>query len=290
MEMKIVRITLPWMLLTLLCMSMLAGVASAAPTTELHIVKIAADGETILNETTVDYRWMEANLPVLGDGVTHYYHQGPVFAEDKETQWDRNETTNFKDRGAVKGTDLADLCDLVGGMKPGDEVMVQAIDGYHVEFGYENVYEPEPRQGPIGICWYNGEDADVGERQGVGYPPDYYAAMRLVFFADNSTNAEGKHVFGNQDMRDYFPPERLHLFNNLYPSTSGYTVKWIGEVRVYEGGYTGAKDAPVKSLQGSAAAATTEVPTAAQTNQSPAPLFGLLAGLGAAGCIRRMRR
>ena len=285
MQRKVTR-----MLLALLCVSMLVAAASAAPTTELHVVKIAADGQTVLNETTVDYHWMEANLPVLGDGVTHYYHQGPVFADDKETQWDRNETTNFKDRGAVKGTDLADLCDLVGGIEPGDEVMVRAVDGYHIEFGYQNVYEPEPRQGPIGICWYNGEDADVGERQGVGYPPDYHAAMRLVIFADNSTNPEGKHVFGNQDMRDYFPPERLHLFDNLYPSTSGYTVKWLSEVRVYEGGYTGAKDVPVKSLQGSAAVETTEVQASAQAPPSPDPLFGLLAGLGVASYVWRMRR
>jgi hypothetical protein len=271
-------------MLTLLCI--FAGAACAAPTTSLHVVKIAADGTTVLNETTVDYRWMEANLPVLGDGVTHYYHQGPVFAEDKEAQWDVNETTNFKDRGAVKGTNVADLCDLVGGMAPGDEVMIRASDGYHIEFGYTNIYEPEPRQGPIGICWYNGEDADVGERQGVGYPPDYHAGMRLVLFADTSVNPEGKHVFGNNDMRVCFPPERLHLFNDLYPSTSGYTVKWIEEVRVYEGGYSGAKNVPVKSLQGAEGDQTTALPT---TPQSPFPFFGLFLGLGAAVCAWRMR-
>ncbi|WP_067049531.1 argininosuccinate synthase [Methanofollis ethanolicus] len=274
-------------LLLFLC-ACIAGV-QAAPTTSVHIVKIADDGTTVLNETTVDYLWMEANLPVLGDGTTHYYHQGPVFADDKETQWDRNETTNFKDRGAVKGTDIKDLCGLVGGMQPDDEMMVKAGDGYHIEFGYTNVYEPDPRQGPIGLCWYNGEDAAVGERQGVGYPPDYHVGMRLVLFADNSTNPEGKHVFGNQDMRECFPPERLHLFNDLYPSTSGYTVKWIDEVRVYEGGYSGAKNVPVKSLQGSAAIETPEVPTTAQATQSPGPLFGLLAGLGVACFAWRMR-
>ncbi|NLA31288.1 MAG: argininosuccinate synthase, partial [Methanomicrobiales archaeon] len=46
-----------WTLLALLCVSMLAGAASAAPTTELHITKIAGDGVTVLDEMTVDYRW-----------------------------------------------------------------------------------------------------------------------------------------------------------------------------------------------------------------------------------------
>ena len=73
--------------------------------------------------------------------------------------------------------------------------------------------------------------------------------MRLVFFADNSTNREGKHVFGNQDMREVMPAETIHLFDNLYPSTSGYTVKWVDEVRIYTGGYNGSADLLPKSYQ-----------------------------------------
>jgi len=243
-----------WTLLALLCVSMLAGAASAAPTTELHVAKIASDGVTIINETTVDYRWMEKNLPVLGDGATHYYHQGPVFEGDK---WDPLETTNFKDRGAVKGTNIRDLAELVGGAGPGDEIMVRAADGYHVEFAYRNVYEPDPRQGPIGICWYNGAEAGAGERQGCGYVPDYYTGMRLVFFADNSTNSEGLNVYGNQDMYDTLPESAQHFYD-LYPSTGGLTVKWVDEVRVYAGGFSGERGALAGSLTTPVAKATTE--------------------------------
>lgn len=256
----------------LLLISAIAAVAYAAPTTTLHIVKYAVDGTTILNETTVDYRWLEANLPVLGDGTTHYYHQGPVFADDKEAQWDVNETANFKDRGAVKGTDIKDLSNLVGGMMPGDEVMVKAPDGYHVEFAYENVYDPQPRQGPIVICWYNGEETAEGERQGVGYPPEYHAGMRLVFFADTSVNPEGRHVFGNNDMREVMPPAAIHLFEDLYPSTSGYTVKWVDDIRVYTGGYNGTKGVLAKSLEEKAV-------TPATTQASPLPTAAGIGGI-----------
>jgi hypothetical protein len=231
---------------------------SAAPTSELHIVELADNGTRIVNETTITRQWMESHLPVYGDGMTHYYHQGPVFAESKEDQWDPDETTNFKDMGAVKGTAVKDLCEQVGGMDPGDDVMVKADDGYHVEFPYANIYTPEPRQGAIAVCWFNGEESAIGERQGVGYPPDYYSGMRLVFFADNSTNIEGKHVFGNADMRAVMPAESVHLFDNLYPSTSGYTVKWVDEIRVYQGGYHGTADALPKSF-------------AAKTNESYTP-------------------
>ncbi|MDD1711877.1 MAG: hypothetical protein LUQ69_01760, partial [Methanoregulaceae archaeon] len=66
--------------------------AVAAPTTGLQIVKYADNGTRVVNETTVTYQWMETHLPIYGDGRTHYYHQGPVFTDAKEEQWDRNET------------------------------------------------------------------------------------------------------------------------------------------------------------------------------------------------------
>jgi hypothetical protein len=228
---------------------MLVHAVSAVPTTAVHVVKYAADGTTVLNETSIEYRWMEANLPVQGDGNTHYYHQGPVFADEKEAQWDVSETTNFKDMGAVKGTAVRDLCDLVGGMSPDDEVMVKAGDGYHVEFPYQNIYSPDPRQGPVAICWFNGEESATGERQGTGSPPGYHTGMRLVILADNSTNRVGQQVFGNQDMRAVMPAEMIHLFDNLYPSTSGYSVMWVDEIRIYPKGYRQGKDALPKSYE-----------------------------------------
>ncbi len=258
----------------------------AAPTSSLHIMKIGPDGNTTVNETTVTVQWLEKNLPVQGDGKTHYYHQGPVFVDDKEGQWDAGETTNFKDEGAVKGTDVAKLCDLVGGMGPADEVMVHAVDGYHVEFHYPNIYTPLPRQGPVVVCWYNGEETPVGERQGVGYPPDYFAGMRLVFFADTSTNPEGKHVFGNTDMRTVMPADDIHLFDGLYPSTSGYTVKWIDEIRVYEGGYKGLKGSAVKSFESKA---TEEGMPQAPANV-PFPAVAAIASFGLVALFLSRRR
>jgi hypothetical protein len=251
----------------------------AAPTTAVYLVKVAEDGETIQSGMTVTYEWMEDNLPVLGDGVTHYYHQGPVFEGDK---WDPGETTNFKDRGAVRGTDVRDLAELVGGMEPGDEVMITAADGYHVEFGYVNVYDPDPRQGPIGLCWYNGEESGAGERQGSGYVPEYYNGMRLVFFADSSVNAEGLHVFGNWDMHETLPEASQHFYD-LKPSTGGLNVKWVSEIRVYTGGYTGEKSAPVKSLQ------DTPAPVPAPT-ESPGSLVAALGGCGCAVLLHGIRR
>jgi len=273
---------------TALCLATLLGLlllapapALAEPTSSLTIIELGPDG-AVMNSTTVDDRWLETNLPVQGDGVTHYYHQGPVFEGDK---WDPNETVNLKDRGAVKGTDVKDLCSLVGGLRPGDEAMIASADGYNVIYGYETLVHPPSRQGPLVVAWYNGADAASGEKQGTGYPPDFNTGMRLVFFADTSTNPEGLHVFGNTDMLEALPENAQYFYNDLLPSTSGISVKWVSEVRVYRGGFKGDRHAPVKSLSETNATAT---PTPSPTTARAAGLLpAILIGLPAALFLRR---
>ena len=221
-------------ILSLCLLLALAAPVAAAPTTELRVAKIAADGVTVINEKTVDYRWLERNLPVQGDGVTHYYHQGPVFEkvwEEKHPDkpydpWNPGEDINVeeKDMGAVKGTDLKDICELVGGMKEDEIVRVRAIDGMSKTFPYKNVYKPEPRQGPMVITWYKAAE---------GYVPDYSSGMRLIFFADTSTNPNSTHVFGVWDMHECFDPEYWYFFQPNLPTTTGPSVQWISDVIIY---------------------------------------------------------
>lgn len=222
-------------LLALLAMPVIPALAANA-TTSVHIVKYADDG-TVIAETTKTYEWLRDKLPVQGDGVMHYYHQGPIFEGD---MWDPGETENLKDKGAVMGTAVKDLCELVGGMSPENEVMLRAVDGWHTEFAYENIYEPLDRQGVITLCWYNGEDALSGERYGEGYPGSYYTAMQIVFLA-GTTNPEGKYVFGNTDMQVCLPDEKYQHFYEGLPSTNGLSGKWIAEVAIFSG------EAPVKA-------------------------------------------
>jgi uncharacterized protein YjdB len=216
---------------TLLAISMLCvGIAllsstlpAQAATTEVRVVKYASDETTVLNETTVAYSWMEANLPVQGDGVTHYYHQGPIFGELFESDpWDVNETTNIESRdfGAVKGTDVRDLCELVDGMSPGEKIMIRASDGFRKYFGYANVYDPEPRQGPMVLAWWRADDGCV---------PDYSTGMRLVFFSDD-------HVFGHWDMHECIDPAYWYNYTDSdggHPSSGGLSVKNVDEIAIY---------------------------------------------------------
>ena len=254
------------MLLMMLC----AGIALLfvtlpvqAYTTEVHVVKYAADGETILNETTVNYTWMEANLPVHGDGATHYYYQGPIFEEEwentygltyagrdwnsSEEKWDKvggesgyvqEEQCNCypnKDLGACKGTDVRDLCNLVGGMSPGDKVKIKAIDGFFKMFPYSVIYNNEPALGPYVLTWYS-LDAEEGGASSGYTGPDYTTGMRAMFFSDTSTNPWGKHIAGIGDMTNYIPEEYWHYYVNwpiFYPALGGYTVKYVSEIAIY---------------------------------------------------------
>jgi hypothetical protein len=216
----------------LLCMallvSLLAGVAMPAPvaatdpTTSLTVTKYDTDGTTIIQQEELDLAELQA-LPVQGDNVTHYFSQGPTFIP--ANLWDPAEIENLKDKGAVKGTDVKDLCELVGGAASGDLIQIKASDGLFENFHYDDVYNPEPAQGKFVICWEKNGDT----------VPTFAEGLQLVFFAQ-TTNADGKYVFGNQDMHDYLPEDNWHYFNDgvtNYPSANGISIKWINEVNVF---------------------------------------------------------
>ena len=252
-------------------------------TTQVHIARYAADNVTVINETTVKYPWMETNLPVMGDGKTHYYHQGPVFIDDadpareEQLRWNTAEDTNVqeKDMGAGKGTNLKDLCDLAGGMAPGDVVKIKADDGFLKTFAYENVYTPTPRQGPMVITWYHTNE---------GYVPEYRTGMRLIFFADNSTNPWRIHAFGNSDWQKSAAPEYWYYYrqgDEKYPTTTGLSVQSVSDILIYSHSITTGE--PARAATAPQGTAST------QAGISPITIAGSLATCGFLGYIMHKR-
>jgi hypothetical protein len=216
---------------------LVAAQGAHAATTEVIITRLALDEITVLEQRTVDYTWMEANLPVYGDGVTHYYHQGPVFVDDpdpeveEQLRWNPEEDTNVleKDMGAVKGSNVRDLCDLVGGMSPGEEVKFIASDGWSRYIAYENIYDYSSCEGPIVLTWWL---ADQGYVSG-----GYHEGMRMVWFADDTTNPFGVHAFGNLDWHEAADEHYWYYYygspNEVYPTTTGLSGKHIDEIVIY---------------------------------------------------------
>jgi PKD repeat protein len=219
---------LAFAMLVSLLPSLVAPQPATAATTSLTVTKYDADGNVISTQT-VDYQWMESNLPVQGDGAIHYYAQGPTFdSTGFNTVWNPTEDVNVdsRDYGRPKGTDVKDLCELVGGATAGCTIKVKAADNFYKWFDYEDVYNPEPRQGKLVICWYN---ADSG-----GYVPTYDTGMRLLFFPDTTTNPNGWHAFGDWDMHETLPESRWHYYSGVWPSSSGLSVQTVSNIDIYE--------------------------------------------------------
>ena len=209
--------------------------ADGTPSTTLAITIYGADG-SLMKTTSINYSTMQATLPVQGDGTTHYYCQGPTFVPTN--LWDPAETLNLKDKGTVQGTDLKDLCNLVGtpvgGIPAGATVKLIANDGYGVTFQWDNISNNSRYK--FVICWKN--NGSYTDTPGAG---QYTSGMQLVFF-DNVTNSAGQHVFGAEDMKDFLPPEDWHYWvdNSIqYPSCDGISVKWISQINISLAGGTG---------------------------------------------------
>ena len=212
-------------LLTLILVIAPSTPALAAGTTSLTITKYAGDGSTIMGQITISYQEMRDSLPVVGDGITHYYHQGPTF--DPDNLWNPDETVNVdtRDMGAARGTDIRDLLALVGGALAGSEVEIKASDNFTKRFAADDLDSMEDIT-PV-VAWDN---PTYG-----GEVPDYDSGMRLIFF-DSNTNTEGKHVFGNWDMRETLQETYWHCYYSggvYYPSSSGLSVQHINAINIY---------------------------------------------------------
>lgn len=197
---------------------------ATSPTTSITVTKYDAYGNpgTPVTLSLSDLMGM----PIQGDGSTHYYNQS--ITSVPTNLWDPAETLNLKDKGAVRGTDIKDICEMVGGASAGDQIQVKASDGFGEIFAYDNVYNPSDAQGKMVACWEsNGQQV-----------PTFNKGIQLNFFA-RTTNAAGQHVFGNWDMHETMPPANWHHSDSggiHYPSCDGLSIKYINEINIYTGG------------------------------------------------------
>ncbi len=263
------------LLLSLCILSFLVVPGTAVYTTEVTVRRLSTDGLTPINETTLTYQQMEATLPVQGDGSTYYYFQGPIFPNEwndtyagryvyqggewnkSQEKWDRVWNTTLgayvqmeecnvlgKNLGKLKGTDVRDLCNLLGGLPSGRKVRVTAVDNFYKELPYSAIYTPTAGLGPYVITWWSVDAGESGLTSGYT-GPDYPTGMRATFFGDTSRNPWGKHVSGLGDMYEGLPPSNYYYYVSggiFYPSGGGYTIKNVRWIDMFT---TEAQPAPV---------------------------------------------
>ncbi|TEB15757.1 Kappa-carrageenase precursor [Pelotomaculum sp. FP] len=200
----------------------LTSFETAQPIPEVRIIKYAEDRTTVLDEITVDYLWMQENLEVIGDGTTVYRYEG--ITNNPDDVWDAGETYpgGYKIENAVKGTRIKDLCELVGGMGAGTEIVLVAKDTFETRLPYSSIYtDPavQARQGDAILAWWGD-----GE-----YVPNYQDGMRLFFTPDD-------HVYGQWDMHETLPSNYWHYYYDggiQYPSCAGLSSKLIETIKIY---------------------------------------------------------
>lgn len=98
----------------------------------------------------------------------------------------QNQLGNYAGEGLYRGVPVSTLIEQTGGMKPGDILMVYALDGYSQAFAYENVYPEsagwEERQGIMALAVeFNGQMV-----------PEWQDGYRIAFFTEDG-------VYDNED-------------------------------------------------------------------------------------------
>ena len=218
------------LLLVLLCLGVLAGSAGAASTASLEVIRYGVDADTgdriVLANETVTWEQMKEKLPVIGDGTTHVYTQGPVFDGDP---WDPTESVNLADWGALRGTKVLDLASLVGGIPEDSTVRIVASDHFGRNFSSSYILDPPTNMGPLFVAWETTDSAYGSGTQDV--TTGFTEGMRLFFYPQDA-----KHVFGATDMLNCMPePDRYNYSDSgkEYPSTSGLSVKFVNRIFIY---------------------------------------------------------
>ena len=190
----------------------------------------ASDRSTLLQKG--NYTLEEIiSLGNIGDGVTHIYLQGPVFAgdEDPSKYWDPTESINVleKDMGAVRGTTVKTLAQIVGGIPPGSSVQIVSTDGWRKTFSSSYILDPPSRMGAMFLAW---------EKNGVKVSEGYNDGPRLLWWPDTSVNPWGNHIFGVADMKATMYESEWYYYEGTYPTTTGISAQKVSKINIYIGG------------------------------------------------------
>jgi len=109
---------------------------------------------------------------------------------------------NFRGEGTYRGVPVSRLVEAVGGMEPGDQLLVYSGDGYVQAYAYENVY---PRE--AGWYGYQGDMILAIEYNGTT-PPEWEDGYRIVFLPEDG-------VYDNSDCEHSSAPgQGWHLYQS----------------------------------------------------------------------------
>ncbi|MGE5592407.1 MAG: metallophosphoesterase [Betaproteobacteria bacterium] len=197
-----------------------AGAPLYAPRAEggfYHYTLVRVDGNRVSVEAKqVAVKMEEPVVKVVGPKGEKEFTLGDLalLPSVEATSAFENQFGNVSGGGTYKGVLMATLLDQVGGVRPGQTLVVRCSDGYSQEFGYENVHVSKDWakvQGPMVLAY---------EKDGK-MPPEWGEGPRLIFAPPDG-------VYGNDDCRLTSLPGQGW---NVYKSAGG---RWARNVSVIE--------------------------------------------------------
>ncbi len=118
------------------------------------------------------------------------------------------------------------------------------------------------------IAWYRADE---------GYVPDYRTGMRLIFFADTSSNPWTLHVFGNNDWQRSASPDYWYYYrqgDEKYPTTTGLSVQYVSDVMIFS------HEADNEMNQTPEPTPIQKTPLSPVTTMIALSIVGMIAGMG----------
>ena len=126
-----------------------------------------------------------------------------------------NQFGNLRGQGSLRSCVKSTLLDCVGGIQPGQTLVVTCSDGYSQEFSYDNVH-PSPEwaeiQGTMLIAYEKDGDS----------PPDWQEGPRLVFAPPDG-------IYSNDDCAQTSSPDQGW---HVYKSAGGRWARFVSEIEV----------------------------------------------------------
>ncbi len=165
----------------------------------------------------VDVDYEEPRIKVISEGEEREFTLGELSLlppVESHSSFE-NQFGNLRGQGLYVGVPISTLLDHVGGIQPGQTLVVTCSDGYSQEFSYDNVH-PSPEWAEI-----QGTMLIAYEKDGAA-PPDWQEGPRLVFAPPDG-------IYGNDDCAQTSSPGQGW---HVYKSAGGRWARFVSEIRV----------------------------------------------------------
>ena len=183
-----------------------------------HYTMVHVDqGDVKIEAIPVDVEFKEPQIKVVSQEAEKEFSLGELscLPSLEVNSAFENQFGNLRGQGLYVGVPVSTLLDYVGGIKPGQTLVITCSDGYSQEFSYDNVH-PSPEWAEI-----QGTMLIAYEKDGA-VPPDWQEGPRLIFAPPDG-------IYSNDDCAQTSSPGQGW---NVYKSAGGRWARFVSRIEV----------------------------------------------------------